>query len=79
MTTQIKWEVNQGINAGEAVIAGTHPAHGDCLYVVTPSGDCDLSDNDTEGDFGGDGWPSPPANLIAEATALANGNPGAGV
>ena len=43
--------------------------------IVSTDGSYEISD-DTDGDFGGEGWPSPPRACLAEARALARGTAG---
>lgn len=71
----ITWRVEHALTEGEALVLGEHTLHGGCLYVVSTDGSYEISD-DTDGDFGGEGWPSPPRACLAEARALARGTAG---
>lgn len=67
----IEWRVDLALAAGKAHIVGEHDEYGSCLWSVDRTGNYWIEIEDTDGDFDGDGWPDPPAELIKKASGLA--------
>lgn len=67
----ITWRVEPALDPYRAHIAGEHEEYGKCLWSVNRKGEYWIVAHDTDGDFDGDGWPDPPAELIRKARELA--------
>lgn len=67
----IVWRVDLALDDSKAHIVGEHDECGSCLWSVDQSGNYWIEVEDTDGDFDGDGWPTPPDELIEEARQLA--------
>ncbi len=73
---RIKWETAESIQQGAGLVIGTATDGRSCLYVVDTDGNVEIDDHETDGDYDGEGWPSPPARYVREARMLARGNDG---
>jgi hypothetical protein len=60
------------INKGEALVIGKADG-AECSMVVTPEGEFTCSDDSDPCPFD-NGWPDPPAAMVAEAAEVARGS-----
>lgn len=71
---EITWETAESVQSGRALIVGRTEDGRSVVYVADADGAVEIDDEQTDGDYDGEGWPWPPKNLVREAVELAVGS-----